>query len=252
MAKISKDLTIGNLHPRENFYNVTPATFGAVNAEQIIDAHGTSTITIDLRGTFSQTIELSGTVDGTNWTPIPVRAINQASVQYNATITGTTAGVWVAKNTGYVKVRARCTAYTSGSALVILMTSNTILDDSLQGQITPQVQTITAAISTAATLTIASPGVGLRHYITSIKIQRFAGALLTAAATPVVITTTNLPGALAFSLPADAAAQGTIYDHQYDINQPIASSAQNTATTIVAPLTTGVIWRITAGYYVAP
>jgi hypothetical protein len=69
----------------------------------------------------------------------------------------------------------------------------------------------------------------------------------------VIITTTNLPGALAFSVEADAAAQGTRASAvSEDFSYPLATSAQNTATTFVAPLTTGVIWRLTAGYYVAP
>lgn len=37
-----------------------------------------------------------------------------------------------------------------------------------------------------------------------------------------------------------------------DFNLPIATSAQATATTIVCPATPNVIWRVTAGYYVAP
>jgi hypothetical protein len=117
---------------------------------------------------------------------------------------------------------------------------------------TPLLGTITAAVSTAATLTLASPGAGLRHYITYLRIVKFASTALTAAAAPVVVTTTNIPGSLAFTLPADAAPQGSVFAYQEDFSYPLATSAQNTATTIVAPLTTGVIWRITAGYYVAP
>jgi hypothetical protein len=66
------------------------------------------------------------------------------------------------------------------------------------------------------------------------------------------VTTTNLPGTLAFSFPADAAAQGTVDRWREDFAYPIASNAQNAATTIVCPATTNVIWRITAGFYVAP
>ena len=74
----------------------------------------------------------------------------------------------------------------------------------------------------------------------------------TAVTAPVTVTTTNLPGSLAFSFPAEAAALGTIDRWREDFAYPIASSAQATATTTVCPLTTGVIWRVTAGYYVAP
>ena len=67
-----------------------------------------------------------------------------------------------------------------------------------------------------------------------------------------ITTTTNLPGALAFSIPAEAAAQGSVYEKVLDPVRAIIASAQNTATTIIAPLTTNVIWRISATFYVAP
>ena len=114
------------------------------------------------------------------------------------------------------------------------------------------VGTATGAASAAVTLTLAAPGVGLRHYLTYLRITRFASALLTAAAAPVLVTTTNIPGTLAFTIPAEAALQGSVFVYQENFAFPLMSSAQNTATTIVCPITTGVIWRVTAGYYVAP
>ena len=110
----------------------------------------------------------------------------------------------------------------------------------------------TGAAAAAVTLTLAAPGVGLRHYLTYLRITRFAAALLTAAATPVLATTTNIPGTLVFSMPAEAAPQGSVFVYQEDFAYPLMTTAQNTATTIVCPVTTAVIWRVTAGYYVAP
>ena len=112
--------------------------------------------------------------------------------------------------------------------------------------------TITAALSTAATLILTAAGAGLRHYITGLRIERHAAALLTAGTTPVVVTTTNLPGALAFSILMEAAAQGSVYEKALDPVRAIMASAQNIATTIAAPLTISVIWRISATFYVAP
>ena len=57
---------------------------------------------------------------------------------------------------------------------------------------------------------------------------------------------------MAFSIPMEAAAQGSVYEKLLDPVRAIMASAQNTATTIVAPLTTSVIWRISATFYVAP
>ncbi len=256
MAKVSRDLATplggaANLHPREALF--TNGNLAAANAEIILPADSCGSVALDLRGTFNLTVELAGTVDGTNWTPIPVRPVNQAAVAYVAAISGSTAGLWTGSCAGYRSVRARCTAFTNGSAVATLATSNAPLDQTLAGACTPSIGTTTGAAAAAVTLTLASPGAGLRHYLTYIRIVRYAAAVLTASATPVVITTTNLPGSLAFTCAADALQLGqrdivVAEDFAY----PIAASAQGTATTIVCPATTGVIWRVTAGFFVAP
>jgi hypothetical protein len=249
VGKLTKDLTVGTLHPREN--QKISGLLGAPNAEIIVACDGCSSFAIDLRGTFSLTIEVSGTVDGTNWIPIPVLPVNQASRLYVAAIAGTVQGLWEGKCALFTSLRARASAYTSGSAMATLSASNGVLDDSFR-KTTSTLVTVTAAAGVAATLSLPSPGAGLRPYITYLSINRFAAATLTAAATPVLVTTTNIPNALAFSLPADAAAQGTLFPWREDFAYPLASSAQAAATTVVAPATPNVIWRMTAGYYVAP
>ena len=238
------------LHPREAL--TVTGNLGALNAEVIVDCHGCGSVSVDLRGTFSATIEIAGTIDGTNWTLIPVRPINMASKAYVAAITGAVPGIWVGACSGFKRVRARATAWTSGAATTTLCANIGQLDQTLGGMITPLGVTAVGAAAAAVTLTLPAPGAGLRQYLTRLSINRFASALLTAAAAPVTVTTTNLPGTLAFSLPADAAAQGTLYPWREDFAYPLAGSAQNTAMTIVCPATTGVIWRVTAGYYVAP
>jgi len=126
------------------------------------------------------------------------------------------------------------------------------INTTFAGAVTTGIGTATGASGAVVTLTLTSPGAGLRHYVTYVSINRYAAALLTASATPVVVTTTNFPGALAFTFPADAAALGTLFQLQEDFTYPIASSALATNTTIVCPATTGVIWRVSAGFYVAP
>ena len=250
MAKLSRELTAAqNLHPRENLF--VTGSLAASNAELIVDCDGSSSVFLDLRGTFSLTVELSGTIDGVNWNMIPVK--NILGGVFLISIAGTTAGIWKCSCAGYRKVRARVTAYTSGSATAYLMASASPFDDyTKDGGVAPLIVTATGAAGSAVTVTLTAPGVGLRHYITYISINRFAAALLVAAATPVVVTTTNLPGSLAFSRPADAAAQGTLDSYREDFAFPIMSSAQNANTTIVCPATTNVIWRATVMYYVAP
>lgn len=249
MTKLSRDLTAGNLHPRENLLLV--GNLGALNAEISVPADGASTVYIDLRGTFNLTVAIQGTIDGVNWVLIPVRP--QTGGIFVLGIAGTAAGVWMGSCFGFARVRAIVTAYTSGTAVATLMSSTALFDDFARfGSVTPSLGTVTAASGAIATLSLAAPGVGLRHYITYIRITRFAAAVLTAAAAPVLVTTTNIPGTLVFSIPADAAALGSVFVYQEDFAYPIATVAQNTATTIVGPVTTGVIWRITAGFFVAP
>lgn len=254
MAKLSRDLATppggsAVIHPREDIF--ATGTIGAANAEVIIPADGCAAVSIDLRGTYNAVLEVSGTVDGTNWTLIPVRPLNISSVSYAATINSLT-GMWVGKVGPFRSVRIRCTTYTSGAAVATICASTADLDDTLQGLITPTLVTAVGASAAAVTLTLPAPGAGLRQYLTYLSINRFAAAALTAAAAPVTVTTTNLPGSLAFSFAADAALQGTLDRWREDFAFPVAASAQNTAVTVVCPATTGVIWRATAGYYIAP
>jgi hypothetical protein len=251
MAKISKDLSVGTLHPRENLY--AAGSLAAANAELVLACDGASTFSLDLRGIYNLNIELSGSVDGVNWVPIVVRALNVATLNYQALITNPAPGIYVGKCASFRLIRVRVPSYTSGSAAAFLMASVAQLDDSLVAELTPLVVTATGAAGAAVTLTIPATGQALRPYLTSLFISRFAATALTASATPVVITTTNLPGALAFTAPADGVALGVvtpIVDQNFGF--PIATSAQNTATTIVLPATPGVIWRATVGYYLAP
>jgi hypothetical protein len=249
MTKISRDLSAGNLHSRENLF--VAGNLGALNAEVQVPCDGAATVAIDLRGTFSLTVAIQGTVDGTNWVLIPVRP--QTGGIYVLGIVGTTPGVWMASCVGFAKVRALATAWTSGTAAATLLASNGLFDDfAKNGGVTALLGTNTGAAAAAVTLTLAAPGVGLRHYLTYLRITRFASALLTAAATPVLVTTTNIPGTLVFSVPAEAAPQGSVFVYQEDFAFPLMTTAQNAATTIVCPVTTAVIWRVTAGYYVAP
>lgn len=253
MSKLSRDLATpaggsALLHPREGLLVV--GNLAALNAEVIVPADSSGLVVLDLRGTFNMTVEVSGTVDGTNWNLIPMRPRNGGI--YLIAVVGTTQGIWLGDCTGYRSVRARVTAFTSGSATATLVTSARTFNDVMQGFVTPSLATAVGAAAAAVTLTLAAPGVGLRHYLTYLSINRFATALLVAGAAPVTVTTTNLPGTLAFSFAADAAAAGTLDRWREDFAYPLAAVAQNTATTIVCPATTSVIWRVTAGFYVAP
>lgn len=248
MSKLSKDLSVGTLHPRENLR--AAGTLAAVNAELFVDSDGCSTVTIDLRGTFNLTVELSGTVDGTNWVLIPVRSMLGGAL---TAFTSATSGAWTANCAGFQRIRARVATYTSGGANAVMIASTALLNETFGSQVSTLAATATAAAGTAVTLTLPSPGAGLRQYVTALRIRRFAATTLTAAATPILITTTNLPGSPVFTVGAEALAQGVCNQEVIeDFAFPLMSASQNVATTFVCPATPNVIWRASAWYNVAP
>jgi hypothetical protein len=111
---------------------------------------------------------------------------------------------------------------------------------------------VTATGTSGQSVTATLPAVSSAyHYITNIMITKYSAAALTASATPVVVTSTNLPGSMAFTFDAAASAQGTISNQSMSPQSPIKSSVVNTATTIVCPAVTNVIWRITVNYFTA-
>jgi hypothetical protein len=255
MAKISRDFAtplggFPTLNPREVIFQT--GNLGAANAEVVVPADGAASVTLDVRGAYVGTLTVEGSVDGANWFSIPVRPVNAASLLYLVTTASAAIGQFVGRTLGARIVRVRMVAFTSGLAICTLSTNVGAFDDTMTSLVTPTLVTSVGASGAAVTLTLPAPGAGLRQYLTYLSINRFAAAALTAAAAPVTVTTTNLPGSLAFSFAADAALQGSLDRWREDFSYPLAASAQNTAVTIVMPITTGVIWRTTAGYYLAP
>lgn len=224
-------------------------SIAALNGEIALSLNGETTATVDMRtSAFTGTITFQGTIDGTNYITIP--AYNPLTELWVTTFTA--AGQWVLPNiAGYRIVRCIATSFTSGSATVTLNASlgqSVTYNKAIPANLTA---TTVGTSGSATTLTISSGGAGLYHYIGYLRIDRFAAALLTAAATPVTVTTTNISGSLAFTFPADVAAQGSVYTQEFNGANPIKSTNAATNTTIVCPATTSVIWRVTAVYYVA-
>lgn len=107
--------------------------------------------------------------------------------------------------------------------------------------------TISQATGIAATLTLPAAQDKF-HYIARIEIELYATAARTGGATPLLVTTTNIPGSVAFVFET-AQAIGTVIRRSLDFPQPLKSSAPSVATTFVAPVAVTGIWRITAFYY---
>ena len=248
MAKLSLDLSSGTLHPRENVFGT--GNIAALNGEVQVKADGAASVGLVVTGTYVGTLVVEGSFDGANWDAIPLRPVAAGGL-YVVTLASAAIGRWQGACAPFSTVRVRMSAYTSGTALVRLAADTGISEVLAFPRAADLSVTVTAAAGVAATLTLPAVA-GQFHFITRLTIQRFAAALLTAGATPVLVTTTNLPGSRVFAIPADAAAAGTMWVETLSPSQPLRSSAANTATTIVAPATTSVIWRITADYYTAP
>jgi len=113
-----------------------------------------------------------------------------------------------------------------------------------------QVISITGASAAAVTATL--PAVASQyHYIVMVEITKYFTVANAASATPLVVTTTNLPGSLAWSFGQPLGTIGTTDERIFNPSAPIKSSVAGTSTTIVCPATAGILWRINVHYYVA-
>jgi hypothetical protein len=75
-----------------------------------------ATVGVDVRGTFSATVLLEVSLDGLNWAAPAVTTLAGAG----ASATVTTPGTRLVSVSGAALLRARCSAYTSGTAVVVM------------------------------------------------------------------------------------------------------------------------------------
>lgn len=225
----------------------------AVNGDEGVTWFGASTA-------FIGTIEFAGSVDGTNFLPLPAYPLSVASVGGTIPPSGQPllAIALVAANTAvtynqlcgqYRAVRCRVTAYTSGS-LTVTANADTQPNANTSIAAKPTTLLVTSTGAASATVTATLPAVaGLRHVLDFIQVTRSATTALVAAAVPVLVTTTNLPGTPVMTFGSDVAGVGVDKEVKLDFGSSgLAASVLGTATTVVAPVYTGVIWRITVGY----
>mgnify|MGYP000293584473 CR=1 FL=1 len=253
---------LGNFMPHLEARRVT-GTIAAANAEVVLDVSGDESVSIFLNGTgtFNATYAIEGSPDGTNFFPLLAFPVPQMCLGGTIPLAGQpliTEAVNVATVQRMIctavgqlqKVRVRLSAYTGGTCAV---TINSDACASLNPYVRDQkaatlMITATGAVSAAVTATLPAVA-GLRHYIDRISVVRSATAALTAAATPVLATTTNMPGSPALTFGSDAAGIGLDKELVLDFGGAgLATTTINTATTVVCPAYTGVIWRINVAY----
>lgn len=88
---------------------------------------------------------------------------------------------------------------------------------------------------------------GLNTYLSHIHIEYYATGTLTGGATPVVCTTTNLPGNPSFKFPT-AEATGVELIEDMDFSNPIQTTSPGNIT-ISCPGTASTLWNIVATYF---
>ncbi len=117
----------------------------------------------------------------------------------------------------------------------------------------PATLAVTALSSANTSVTATLPSVtGQFHYITSIVVTRTCTSALVGSAA-LAITTTNLPGSLAWTAGNACAIGSTNVDLNLNFSSPLKSSAITTATTVVCPAAgAAVVCRIVVLYYAAP
>lgn len=267
---MSKNLA-GQVVPVRERRSAGPAILAAINQEFIFDLNGDSNVLVYVQSNlFVGTLEFTGAIDGidvpytapTMYFPIQAHpysigcnggTIPQAGqpILLDALVAANLTRVYSIPVQQLKKLRIRASAYTSGNCTIYAVADQNKSLNSVSAEQDPATLavTVTAAVGVAATLTLPAVA-GLRHYIDSLHIVRSATAALTASATPVVVTSTNLPGNPAFTFGQDVAGIGIDKEQRLDCGpEGFAATALGTATTIVMPAYVGVIWRATALYH---
>lgn len=232
----------------------------AVNAEVVLDLNGDNSVTVYMNAAaaWTGTYAVEVSPDGVNYygalafpyTPGCLNGTIPVAAQPIASEASTTAiqRVLCVAVGGMKKVRVRATAYTSGSLPAAIASD---VEDSISPYVRDQraaTLVISATAATGAIVTATLPAAaGLRHYIDRISVAQIA-TTTAAGATAVVVTTTNLPGSLAMSFGSDYLVGRAIEQAVDAGGAGLAAVATNTATTVVAPATTNVLWRINVLY----
>lgn len=225
---------------------ISTATLAAINAEVVMFCQNTNSASVEVRNTFVGTMLIQYSIDGTNYDSAPI--FNPITELFLANIS--TTGKYITHlPSGTKQVRVLMNTFTSGSALVSLRGSQG--DNFVYAKQLPTTLTVTATgvLSAGVTLSLPAPGLNLYHYITNIIVDKYIGATLTASATPIIVTTTNINGLPSFNFKT----LGTLGDSEvknYTFKNPLKSLVSNTATTVVCPVFTGVIWKVTVFYYI--
>ena len=239
-----------------------PTAIVAVNGEVVhsVDGDESAVIFINAPATPNLTYNIQGSPDGVNYFDLvsypyapgcvggTLPQPGQPLISEALSVIGTR--MLCAAVGGLQKIRVRATALASGSI-------NVNINSDACASINPYVRDnkaatliVTATGAAGAAVTATLPAVaGLRHYIDRISVLRSMTVLQAATATPLVVTTTNVPGSPALTFGTDAAAVGQDKEAVFDFGGAgMAASLVNTATSVVCPVLANAIWRVNVAY----
>lgn len=111
--------------------------------------------------------------------------------------------------------------------------------------------TVTAAVGVGVTLTLPAAGAGNFHYISNLEITADTAPVALGANASAIVTSTNLNGGPAWNVKVERSGGG-VNTVKRNAVIPLRSAVANTATTIVGPATTNVVWRMNVEYYTGP
>lgn len=238
----------------------TSDSLASLNAEIVHNLNGDESALIYIDGrSLSGSYNIDGSVDGSNFFSLPsylfsgVGGTVTPAGQPFFTESVTSAMVYrviCSATGGLVKIRVRLSAYASGSCDVTIRSeSSAPISPYIRDQkASTHAVSISGAVGAAVTATLPAIA-GLRHYIDQIVVTRVATAALTPSATPVLVTTTNLPGNIAMTFGADAGGTGVEKSQALDFGSSgLSATALGSSSSVVAPAYPGVIWRINVIY----
>lgn len=231
-------------------------------SEVVLDLNGDSNAIAYLSNTsFVGTLEFTGSAETSGAAYFPIVAFsyaaptlvgtpaNSAQPLFTDAVTAGSIRVYQIPCGQLKRIRVRVSVFTSGTAVLTLGS-----DEADSFNTTEQVRPATLTVSTlgavgaATTLTLPA-ATGFRHVIDQIRITRSATAALTAAATPIAITSSNIPGNIQWTMGQDAGGIGVDREIVQDCGPyGLATFAISSNTQVSCPAYVGVVWRINAIY----
>lgn len=254
---------LGAFMPHMESRRTVSTLLNAVNAEIIHDLNGdeSALIYINGTGTLNATYNVQGSADGVNffdlvaypYSPASVGGVSPLAAQplvSEAVNAATVQRALCVATGGLQKLRVRLTAYTSGNCFVTVNSDEcAAIVHYLRDQRAATLYISATGVVNAAVTATLSGVTSLRHYIDRIDVMRSATVALIASATPVLITTTNIPGSPTLTFGADAGGIGVDKMQSFDFGGAgMSASAASASTTIVCPAYSGVIWRVNVAY----